>query len=219
MAVQLNGNMRRFQGMTSEEIDNFSLQEYVEYEYARMERNMWSVVHEVQKGVDDAPVLSEYITAYTLQKTDSLLFFNEENLASYQKCNSDASRNNVPGSAYIQKICMFQKSQQTYGELFTEYVKVAWSTLMGFCVTTAHLILGLDLQFPGYLSQFQIIQIYRTIYQFGKPCSQTYKVNQDLSMTTSLVSRLLVYIRKEALTWKTMKLVRILYQTMLLKKI
>ena len=76
---------KRFQGMTSEEIDNFSLQEYEEYDYARMERNTWSVVHEVQKRVDDAPVLSEYITAYTSQKIDSLFFFNEENLASYQK--------------------------------------------------------------------------------------------------------------------------------------
>ena len=117
------GHEKRFQGMTSEEIGNFSLQEYEEYEYARMERNAWSVVHEVQKRVDDAPVLSEYITAYTSQKIDSLFFFNEENLASYHKCNSDASRNNVPGSAYIQKICMFQKSHNRRGELFTEYVK------------------------------------------------------------------------------------------------
>ena len=114
---------KRFQGMTSEEIDSFSLQEYEEYEYARMERNAWSVADEVQKRVDDAPVFSEYITAYTSQKIDNLFFFNEENLASYQKCNSDTSRNNVPGSAYIKKICTFQKIHSRRGEMFTEYVK------------------------------------------------------------------------------------------------
>ena len=31
---------KRFQGKTSEEIDSFSLQEYKEYEYPRMERNV-----------------------------------------------------------------------------------------------------------------------------------------------------------------------------------
>ena len=71
---------KRFQGMTSEEIDNFSLQDYEEYEHARMERNAWTVAEEVQKRVDDAPVLSEYITAYTSQKINDTFFFNVENL-------------------------------------------------------------------------------------------------------------------------------------------
>ena len=102
--------------MTFEEIDNLSLQEYEEYEHARMERNAWTVVEEVQKRVDDAPVLSEYITAYTSQRINDTFFFNEENLASYQKCNSDAVRNmNVPGSAYIKKICTFQKIHFRHG--------------------------------------------------------------------------------------------------------
>mgnify|MGYP001800461960 CR=1 FL=1 len=44
---------------TSEEIDNFSLQDYKEYERERMERNVWTVVEKVQKGINDTPVLSE----------------------------------------------------------------------------------------------------------------------------------------------------------------
>ena len=38
------------------------------------------VAEEVQKRVDDAPVLSEYITAYKSQKMENMFFFNEEHL-------------------------------------------------------------------------------------------------------------------------------------------
>lgn len=63
---------KRFEGMTSEEIESMSLQEYDACENARMERNAWAVTAEVQRRVDDAPVLSEYITAYTSQRIDDV---------------------------------------------------------------------------------------------------------------------------------------------------
>lgn len=67
MTVQMNAREqeKRFQGMAYEKIDNFSSHDYEEYERARMERNAWTVVEEVQNRVDYAPVVSEYITAYT----------------------------------------------------------------------------------------------------------------------------------------------------------
>ena len=59
--------------------------------------------------VDNAPVLSECITAYKSQKMENMFFFNEEHLSSYQKCTSDSAGKKVPGSCYIEKIANFQK--------------------------------------------------------------------------------------------------------------
>ena len=114
---------KRLEMMTPEEIDGMSLSKYEVYEEGRMERNAWMVVEEVQNRLDDAPVLSEYITAYKLQKIENMFFFNEEHLSSYQKCTSDNARKKVPGSCYIEKITNFQKIHCKPGELLSEFIR------------------------------------------------------------------------------------------------
>ena len=81
------------------------------------------VAEEVQKRVDDIPVLSEHITAYKSQKKEEMFLFNEEHLSSYQKCTSDNARKKIPGSCYKEKIANFQKIHCKVGELFTDFIR------------------------------------------------------------------------------------------------
>ena len=110
------------------------------------------VAEEVQKRVDDAPVLSaglsEYITAYKSQKMENIFFFNEEHLSSYQKCTSDNARKKVPGSCYIEKIANFQNIHCRRGELFTEFTREGCrehldGTLCDYC--SSHHCIGPEL--------------------------------------------------------------------------
>ena len=50
--------------MTEEEVQSMSVKDFQEYEKKRMENNAWEVANEVKARIHDAPVLSEYITAY-----------------------------------------------------------------------------------------------------------------------------------------------------------
>ena len=173
--------------MTPEEIDGMSWSKYEVYEEGRMERNAWMVAEEVQKRVDDAPVLSEYITAYKSQKMENMFFFNEEHLSSFQKCTSDNARKKVPGSCYIEKIANFQKIHCKRGELFTEFIREGCrehldGTLCDYC--SSHQWIGPELSrvpqpVPDQANTPHILPVWR------RPLNND-QANQDLLMTTSL---------------------------------
>ena len=55
----------RFEGMTDEEIDNLTLEQYNDIEEQRDQRNAWSVSREVARRVDGASCMGEHIKATT----------------------------------------------------------------------------------------------------------------------------------------------------------
>ena len=151
------------------------------------------VAEEVKKGVNNAPVLSEYITAYKSQKMENMFFFNEEHLSSYQKCTSDNARKKIPGSCYKEKIANFQKIHCKRGELFTEFIREGCrghldGTLCDYC--PSHQWIGPELL---RVPQPVLDQANLPRFLFGECLSTMIKANQDLLMTTSPDSDFLAF--------------------------
>ena len=75
--------------------------EFELYEENRMERNVWYVTTELTKIIDDTPVLSEYLRAYTSQPKEDLFHFHEPSIILWNSMTSEKSKNKIPGSCYI----------------------------------------------------------------------------------------------------------------------
>ena len=118
---------KRYEGMTKEEKESMSLQEYEDYETKRMEKNAWAVTHELVNRIHGAPVLGTYIKCFPSEKPGEFFFFNDTLLHEYAAASS-ATRETLPGSGYIQKIVTFFESHYIRGELFMEYLKHSCSS-------------------------------------------------------------------------------------------
>ena len=59
------------------------------------------VTTELTKIIDDAPVLSEYLRAYTSQPKEDLFHFHEPSIILWNSMTSEKSKNKIPGSCYI----------------------------------------------------------------------------------------------------------------------
>ena len=105
-----------FHGMTDEQIQAMTIDEFHEYDKQGMERNAWLVAQEVTERIDDAKAPSGYITAY-LSKPTHMLF--SESVFAPQA----SMKPNQPGYHYHQKITNFISMHYKTGELFTEYLK------------------------------------------------------------------------------------------------
>lgn len=116
--------VKRYEGMTAEEIEGMSLQAFEKYEAERMLNNAWAVSKELVKRIDGAPVLGEYISCKLSEERDQMFFFNKESLDAYQHA-SGGKKDLVAGSGYIKKILKFMSSRYINGELFMEYIKFA----------------------------------------------------------------------------------------------
>lgn len=114
----------RFYDKSDEDIEKMTLAEYETHEDKRMERNAWRVAHDIALRIDDAPVLSEYIRGFVTEKDEETFFFNKNQLQDYIKA-SESSKENIPGSNYIAKICNYIKDHYDVGELYMEFVKDA----------------------------------------------------------------------------------------------
>ena len=112
-----------FEGMTEDEVKSMSVKDFQEYEKKRMENNAWDVAKEVKERIHDAPVLKEYITAYLTMKPEDQFFFNEANILAFNKAKSDTSREQIPGSGYMNKISTFIESHYSVGELYMEFLR------------------------------------------------------------------------------------------------
>ena len=88
-----------------------------------MENNAWDVAKEVKERIHDAPVLKKYITAYLTMKPEYQFFFNEANIFAFNKAKSDTSREQIPGTGYMNKISTFIESHYNVGELYMEFLK------------------------------------------------------------------------------------------------
>ena len=63
-----------------------------------MEKNAWAVAQELQKRVDDAPILGEYIKAFLTEKSNEGFFFNCDYLTSYMEA-AETKRKELPRQA------------------------------------------------------------------------------------------------------------------------
>ena len=95
-------NEKRFEGMSEEDIEEMSSEQLELYEKNRMERNAWYVTTDLTKRIDDAPVLSEYIRAYTSQQKEDLFHFHdrEPSVILWNSMSSEKNKNEIPGSCY-----------------------------------------------------------------------------------------------------------------------
>ena len=59
---------QRFEGMNEDEIQSMSLKEYENYKEVRIQSNAWHVSKIIQERIQDAPVLSEYISSIVSDK-------------------------------------------------------------------------------------------------------------------------------------------------------
>ena len=108
--------------MSEDAIANLSLQDYEKHEEQRMEKNAWRVASQLTESIDGAPVLSDYIHTSVSECAEDSFFFNGEYLSEYTKKLIN-QRNEVPGSAYIQKILDFNEKHVESGEPYAEFLK------------------------------------------------------------------------------------------------
>ena len=115
-------HFKKFDGLTDEDIEKMTLLGYQKHEAQRMRKNAWRVVSIVQERIDNAPVISGYITAMLAEENEDYNFFsNKEYLAKYifaSKC----KKLNVPGAAYFGKIFNFFDQHYNHGELYMEFL-------------------------------------------------------------------------------------------------
>ena len=113
--------------MTEDEVKSMLVKDFQKYEKKRMENNAWDVAKEVKERILDAHVLKEYITAFLTMKPEDQFFFDEDNILEFNKAKSDTSREQIPGSGYMNKISTFIESHYNVGELYIDFLKRACS--------------------------------------------------------------------------------------------
>jgi len=67
-----------------------------------MEENALAVAEELQRRLDDTPILGEYIKAFLTEKSNDGFFLNRDYLAWYMKA-SKAKRKDLPGHAFSRR--------------------------------------------------------------------------------------------------------------------
>ena len=70
--------------MNEDEIQSMSLKEYESYEEMRIQGNIWYVSKIIQK-IQDAPVLSEYISSFVSDKPYQMFFPNQDLLHEFSQ--------------------------------------------------------------------------------------------------------------------------------------
>lgn len=108
--------------MSEDEINSMTMNDYEEYEVKRMEKNAWFVADDLANRVDGAPVLSSFIHGLVSFQSDDHFFFNKKELKVYNSA-SDATKKDVPGYNYFDKIYNFIDNHYEHGELYIEYLK------------------------------------------------------------------------------------------------
>ena len=182
---------KRFEGMTPEEIDGMSLNEYEVYEEGRMERNAWMVAEEVQKRVDDTPVLSGSLP--TSHKKRRKCFSSMKNICQViRSAPLTMPERRFQGHATKRKSQISRKFIVSVENcLLILLERDAENTWMVLFVITVQVTTGLGLNFREFLSQFEFRTrpTLQTFSLFGERLSTMIKanqLNQDLLMTNSL---------------------------------
>ena len=136
--------------MSNGDIKKMDNKEFELYESNRMEKNAWSVAEELQRRLDDAPILGEYIggVRFLTEKSNDGFFLNWTIWQGIWKFR----RQNV-------KTCLFQEdmgllnAHYNTGELFMEYLKKG--CINKHAISASHTT-GWDQTRKEYLRQFQI---------------------------------------------------------------
>ena len=78
------------------------------------------------------PVLGEMIEAY-LSEDENQFCFNQQYYAKYQSVSNQTSKDQVPGTAYFNKIMKFINCHYKIGELFMEFLKFSCANTNAEC--------------------------------------------------------------------------------------
>ena len=149
--------------MSNEDIKKMDMKEFEVYESNRIEKNAWAMAEELQRRLDDAPMLGEYIKALLTEKSNNGFFFIWDYLPRYMEA-SEVKREDLPGHAYFKKIWDFYNAHYNTGELFMEYLKKdCFNKDENYAISARHMT-GWDQARKEYLSQFQI-PITLTLYE------------------------------------------------------
>ena len=62
--------------MSNGDIKKMDMKEFELYESNRMENNAWALAEELQRRLDDAPILGDYIMAFLTEKSNDGFFLN-----------------------------------------------------------------------------------------------------------------------------------------------
>ena len=92
--------------------------EFEEYEHSRMEKNTWTVAVELQRRLDDAPILDEHIKAFDPNRENDKGFFFSRNYLTNSMDASEQKRKDFPGQSYFKKVLEFYNSYYNTGKLF-----------------------------------------------------------------------------------------------------
>ena len=84
-----------------------SLEEYENYEEMRIQSNAWYVSKILQERIQDAPVLSEYISSIVSDKPYQMFFQTKICHTSFSPKSSELAKEEVPGASYFKKILDF----------------------------------------------------------------------------------------------------------------
>ena len=122
-----------FEGLSEEEIQQLSLDEYSTRMENAMESNAFRVATDLACRVDDAPGPGgDFMKAHVTPKQDRQFFFDKAYLDRFVAA-SKSQKTAVPGHAYYMKLQQFIDNHYEIGDLYMEYLKFNCKERLGRC--------------------------------------------------------------------------------------
>ena len=116
---------KRFEGMSRDEIEALSLQEYEQLEEERMKKNAWRAAVDLAERVDGESAPSGFTSCrVTLHESEQFLW-DRDYMEKYISTKSGSGKLNLPGNGYYSQIERFCELHFKRGEHYLEYVKGA----------------------------------------------------------------------------------------------
>ena len=119
-----------FDGITDDQIEAMTLQEFERCQDERMKLNAYMVRDEVVKRIDGAPCLKEEIVAYP--SPDHPFFFNKAEIYKHHTASNPNGDLKVPGIFYFQKITSYIQKHYHVKQLHMHFLKDRCDE-SGFC--------------------------------------------------------------------------------------
>ena len=116
---------KRFEGMSSDEINALSLHEYESVEGQRIKRNAWRAAADLAEQVDGEPTPNGFIFCRVTPNENEQFLWDRDNLEKYILVKSETSKLALPGSRYYSQLERFCQLHFQRGELYIEYVKAS----------------------------------------------------------------------------------------------
>ena len=98
---------KRFEGMSSDEINALSLHEYESVEGQRIKRNAWRSAADLAEQVDGEPAPNGFIFCRVTPNENEQFLWDRDNLEKYILVKSETSKLALPGSRYYSQLERF----------------------------------------------------------------------------------------------------------------